>query len=84
MTVRSLSTRLDDSTARLSAGVQSRFTAALARAEEPADAGMSTAEYALGTVAACGLAAALVTLLKSGAVIDVVKKVIVKAFEKYV
>lgn len=83
MTVRSLSSRLDDSTARLSAGVQSRVSAAIARAEEPADAGMSTAEYAIGTVAACGLAAALVGLLKSGAVVDVVKNVIIKAFKNF-
>jgi hypothetical protein len=32
------------------------------------DAGMTTAEYAIGTLAACGFAALLVTILRSGEV----------------
>ena len=34
----------------------------------PDDAGMTTAEYAIGTLAACGFAALLVTILRSGEV----------------
>jgi hypothetical protein len=37
-------------------------------ARELADAGMATAEYAIATLAACGFAGLLVTLLKSGEV----------------
>ncbi|GAA4350182.1 DUF4244 domain-containing protein [Angustibacter luteus] len=33
-----------------------------------ADAGMTTAEYAIGTLAACGFAALLVTILRGSAV----------------
>jgi Protein of unknown function (DUF4244) len=33
-----------------------------------ADDGMTTAEYAIGTLAACGFAALLVTILRSGEV----------------
>lgn len=32
------------------------------------DSGMTTAEYAIGTLAACGFAALLVTILRSGEV----------------
>ena len=34
----------------------------------PDDSGMTTAEYAIGTLAACGFAALLVTILRSGEV----------------
>jgi hypothetical protein len=37
-------------------------------ARDLADAGMATAEYAIATLAACGFAGLLVTLLKSGEV----------------
>jgi len=45
-----------------------------------ADDGMSTAEYAVGTVAACGFGGVLVKLLSSPDVQDVVWQVIQKAF----
>jgi Protein of unknown function (DUF4244) len=35
---------------------------------QPADAGMTTAEYAVGTIAACGFAAVLYKVVTSGAV----------------
>jgi len=44
------------------------------------DDGMSTAEYAVGTVAACGFAGVLIELLKSGWVQDLLKSVIDNAF----
>jgi uncharacterized protein DUF4244 len=34
----------------------------------PSEDGMTTAEYAIGTLAACGFAALLVTILRSGEV----------------
>jgi hypothetical protein len=40
----------------------------LRRAAWPPDCGMTTAEYAIGTLAACGFAALLVTILRSGTV----------------
>jgi hypothetical protein len=43
------------------------------------DAGMTTAEYAIGTLAACGFAALLVAILKSGQVKALLLGVITKA-----
>ena len=45
-----------------------------------AEDGMSTAEYAVGTVAACGFGGVLVKLLSSPDVQDVLWQVIQKAF----
>ena len=59
--------------ARLSAAVQSR-------AAGSDDAGMTTAEYAVGTVAACGFSGVLYKVLTSDSVINLVKDVIEKAF----
>jgi hypothetical protein len=42
--------------------------------------GMTTAEYACGTVAACGFAGVLYKILTSGSVISLVTDVISKAF----
>ena len=60
--------------ARLSAAVQSR-TAELRR-----DDGMTTAEYAVGTVAACGFSGVLYKVITSDTVLNLVKEVIEKAF----
>ena len=43
------------------------------------EAGMTTAEYAVGTIAACAFAAVLLAILKSGAVKDLVTEVITTA-----
>ncbi len=43
------------------------------------DAGMTTAEYAIGTLAACGFAALLVTILRGSAVRDLLLGIITKA-----
>jgi hypothetical protein len=42
--------------------------------------GMSTAEYAIGTVAACGFAAVLLKLLTSSEVADLLRAVVRHAF----
>ena len=44
------------------------------------DAGMSTAEYAIGTVAACGFAALLLKLLTGGEAADLLRSVVRHAF----
>jgi hypothetical protein len=44
------------------------------------DAGMTTAEYAVGTVAACGLGGVLIKLLSSDTVMQILLDVIKKAF----
>lgn len=62
--------------ARLSAAVQSRQ----ARAAADLDAGMTTAEYAVGTVAACGFGGILFKIITSDTVINLLKEVITKAF----
>lgn len=45
------------------------------------DAGFTTAEYAVGTVAACGFAGVLYKLLTSTAVTELLADVIRKAFD---
>jgi len=45
------------------------------------DAGMSTAEYAVGTVGACGFGGVLVTLLKSETAQNLLKSALTKAFD---
>lgn len=50
-----------------------------ARLRERPEAGMSTAEYAVGTIAACAFAAVLLLVIKSGAVEGLVSTVITTA-----
>lgn len=49
------------------------------RATEDAEVGMATAEYAIGTVAAAGLAAALIGILNGDSVIGMVTGLITRA-----
>lgn len=51
----------------------------LAQLRRRPDAGMSTAEYAVGTIAACAFAALLLVVIKSGAVEGLVTTVITTA-----
>ena len=44
------------------------------------DEGMTTAEYAVGTVAACGFSGVLYKVITSQVVLDLLKSVISKAF----
>ena len=59
--------------ARLSAAVQSRVAA---RGED----GMTTAEYAVGTVAACGFGGVLYKVVTSPTVLNLMEDLISKAF----
>lgn len=61
--------------ARLAAAVQSRTAAA-----DRGDVGMTTAEYAVGTVAACGFSGVLYKVITSPSVLDLLKAVIGRAF----
>ena len=45
------------------------------------DSGMSTAEYAVGTVAACGFGGILYKVITSGAVLELITGVISRAFK---
>ena len=45
------------------------------------DAGMSTAEYAVGTVGACGFGGVLVTLLQSDTAQSLLKRALTTAFD---
>ena len=45
------------------------------------DAGMTTAEYAVGTVAACGFGGVFYKVVTSEPVLEVFKQVILKAFK---
>lgn len=51
----------------------------LAQLRRRPEAGMSTAEYAVGTIAACAFAALLLVVIKSGAVEGLVTTVITTA-----
>ncbi len=61
--------------ARFAAAVQSRTADA-----DRGDAGMTTAEYAVGTVAACGFSGVLYKVITSPTVLDLLKAVISRAF----
>ncbi|MES4902587.1 MULTISPECIES: DUF4244 domain-containing protein [unclassified Streptomyces] len=54
-----------------------RYMAMKARA----DAGMATAEYAMGTIAACAFAAVLYKVVTGGAVDEALRSVIGKALD---
>ena len=58
-------------------GVSARLQS---RAAGAPDAGMTTAEYAVGTVAACGFGGVLYKVISSPQVLDIMKSVIGKAF----
>ena len=83
MSARTLAHRVDDSTARLSARVQSAVTYRVHMAQAQPEEGANTAEYAVGTVAAIAFAAALLATLKSGAVPNLVGHLITGAFKKF-
>jgi hypothetical protein len=63
--------------ARLAAAVQSRTAG---RDDGARDCGMTTAEYAVGTVAACGFSGVLYKVITSPSVLELIKGVIEKAF----
>jgi hypothetical protein len=63
------------------AGVVTRVVATIrAVRSRGADAGMATAEYAVGTVAACGFGGVLYKLLTSETVLKLLTSVIKRAF----
>ena len=49
--------------------------------DRPGDAGMTTAEYAVGTVAACGFSGVLYKVITSPQVLELVTSVISRAFK---
>jgi len=51
----------------------------VARIKQSAEAGMTTAEYAVGTLAACAFAAVLMAVVRSGPVKSALAKVITAA-----
>jgi hypothetical protein len=55
------------------------LSALRSRGQEMSDAGMSTAEYAVGTVAACGFGALLFKVLTSGFVTSLLESLISRA-----
>jgi Protein of unknown function (DUF4244) len=56
-----------------------RVSARLQSTTASGDAGMTTAEYAVGTVGACGFGGVLIALLKSEAVQQALKAIVMKA-----
>ncbi|GHF28711.1 DUF4244 domain-containing protein [Streptomyces sp. NPDC001262] len=59
--------------------VMSWWSRRWARMKAAAEAGMTTAEYAVGTLAACALAAVLYKVVTSGAVSSALQSLIGKA-----
>ena len=58
-----------------------RAAVRLHAARADAEAGMTTAEYAVGTVAACGFSGVLYKVITSPQVLDILKGVIGRAFK---
>lgn len=56
-----------------------RLSRRMARLKQSTDAGMTTAEYAVGTLAACAFAAVLMAVVRSGPVKSALAKVITAA-----
>lgn len=56
-----------------------RFRSAVRTWGERGEAGMSTAEYAVGTIAACAFAALLLAIVQSGGVESLVTRIITAA-----
>lgn len=56
-----------------------RLSRRMARLKKSAEAGMTTAEYAVGTMAACAFAAVLMAVVRSGPVKSALAKVITAA-----
>lgn len=65
------------------ANTTNRIAAAIASRAADGEAGMTTAEYAVGTVAAAGCGGILVEVLTSESMIDRITSVIAKAFSKW-
>ena len=62
--------------------VAARFRRALARRlGVPVDAGMSTAEYAIGTIAACAFAALLYKVITSTQILDLLSGLVSRALQ---
>ena len=55
------------------------FTVRCRAIRDAADAGMTTAEYAVGTLAACAFAAVLMAVVRSGSVKDALTGLIASA-----
>lgn len=64
---------------RITTRVQTRIISRLEGTDR--EAGMVSAEYAVATVAACGLGGALYTIVTSPQVLDIVKSMIGRAFK---
>ncbi|MFE4874847.1 DUF4244 domain-containing protein [Streptomyces sp. NPDC056682] len=58
-----------------------RFWGAAVRRRLRGDAGMSTSEYAVGTLAACAFAAILYKVVTSGGVVTALTQLITKALD---
>ena len=63
----------------MSQRVDGRRRAAVTRLRAYGDAGMSTAEYAIGTVAACAFAAVLYKVVTSGQILSLLTGVVSRA-----
>jgi hypothetical protein len=59
--------------------VTSRLSRRLAHVTKSVESGMTTAEYAVGTLAACAFAAVLMAVVRSGPVKSALAKVITAA-----
>ncbi|MFF4650946.1 DUF4244 domain-containing protein [Streptomyces sp. NPDC001380] len=69
------------STRRARVPLPRRFAASVRRAAARPDAGMTTAEYAVGTVAACGFAAVLYKVVTSDTVSAALAKLVQRALD---
>ncbi|GAB47424.1 DUF4244 domain-containing protein [Mobilicoccus pelagius] len=65
--------------ARVAHGARRRIVTRWSVLRAHAESGMSTAEYAVGTLAACTFAAVLIAVVKSGAVSSALSKIITSA-----
>jgi len=64
-------------------GLREWISAATTRQGASRERGMTTAEYAVGTIAACAFAGLLIKLVSSGSTLEMLTGVVRRAFEPF-
>ena len=64
-------------------GLGGRISSAITRHKASRERGMTTAEYAVGTIAACAFAGLLIKLVSSGSTLEMLTSVVRRAFEPF-
>jgi len=81
--IRRLARHLRALSSRVSTGLGERISSSTTRHRALRERGMTTAEYAVGTIAACAFAGLLIKLVSSGSTLEMLTGVVRRAFEPF-